>query len=175
MNTIVGFGATLFAPRLLKGLQDQKVKVLHASPGRLRLQCDKWKNNVTARLMIENFASVPLVDKTEVSPVTGSLLLLFKTQTLTQEQFDEIVKTAVESSVAAYNELPSNLNKVMQHSLHTVDIALKRQSGGNIDMDGVLSAMLLFTGIATFPANPAFASSMLYWSYSIIKNQQHPR
>lgn len=171
MNTLVGFGATLFAPRLLQGVQEQKVNVLHASPGRLRLQCDKWKNNIAARLMEERFRSIPLIKNASASSVTGSLLLEFKVPTLTQEQFDAIVQTAVDASVAAYNEMPGNLSKVLNRSLDTVDVTLKKQSGGNLDVDGVLSVLLLFGGITTFPANPAFASSMLYWSYSIIRRQ----
>ena len=44
MSTLVGIGASIIAPKLMSQFRDQKVKVVHAMPGRLRLQCDSWKN-----------------------------------------------------------------------------------------------------------------------------------
>lgn len=169
MNALLGFGATMLAPKLMSGLTDQKVKVVHASPGRVRLQCDKWKNEPTARNLRAVFAGIPIVKDAQSSPVTGSLLLIFHVPTLTEEQFDALVKLAVETSVSTFRELPSSLDTVLQNSVNTVDVTLKKQSGGHVDLDALLSIGLMIGGINTLPLNPAFGSSMLYWAYSLIK------
>lgn len=173
INTFLGFGATLLAPSLMKRMTDQKVTVLHASPGRVRLHCEKWKNGPTARNLETGFGSVPLVKRVSASAITGSLLLEFTNQTLIQEQFDDIVQYAVEISAATYPELPSSLENVLKNSVSTVDHTLKKQSAGNLDLDSILSVVLLFGGMSRIMINPAFGASMLYWSYSLITNKNH--
>lgn len=159
-------------PKLMKGLQDQKVNVRHASPGRVRLQCDKWKNKVTADNLVSVFEAVTIVSKVETSPITGSLLLEFRSETLTAEQFDEIVKTAVETSINTYAELPSSLKSVMKKSVNTIDHTLKKQSGGNIDFESGMSVFLIINGIMRFTTNPVFASTLFYWAYSLIMDDR---
>lgn len=171
MNTIVGFGATMVAPAILKRMTDQKVTVLHASPGRLRLQCDKWKNVPTSTNLEMAFQNSAIVQRSSASPITGSLLLEFRLPTLTQDQFDAIVQYAVEVSAATYQELPSSLDTVLKNSISTVDHTLKRQSAGSLDLDSILSVGLLLGGISRLPVNPAFGASMLYWAYSLITNK----
>lgn len=173
MNALLGFGATMLAPKLMSGLTDQKVHVVHAIPGRVRLQCDKWKNEPTARNLMSVFSGVPIVRNVKASPVTGSLLLEFRVQTITEEQFDALVKLAVETSVSTFQELPSSLDQVLQNTVSTVDVTLKKQSGGHLDLDALLSVGLIVGGINTLAINPAFGSSMLYWAYSLIKKQNH--
>ena len=173
MNTILGFGATLLAPSFMKKMTDQKVTVLHASPGRLRLQCDKWKNEPTSRNLEKGFSRIPLVKRQSASPITGSLLLEFTNPTVTQEQFDEIVQFAVEVSAATYQELPSSLETVLKNSVSTVDHTLKKHSAGSLDLDSLLSVGLLVGGISRLAVNPAFGASMLYWCYSLITNKRH--
>ncbi|REB07222.1 hypothetical protein DVB69_10255 [Sporosarcina sp. BI001-red] len=171
MNTMIGFGATMITPSIFKRMTDQKVTVLHASPGRLRLQCDKWKNVPTSTNLQMAFRKVAIVQRSSASPITGSLLLEFTTPTLTQEQFDTIVQYAVEVSAATYQELPSSLETVLKNTVSTVDHTLKRQSAGSLDLDAILSVALLFGGISKLPVNPAFGASMLYWAYSLITNK----
>lgn len=169
MNALIGFGVTLLAPKLMSGITDHKVQVLHASPGRVRLQCDKWKNEPTARNMENVFAGVPIVANVKASSITGSLLLEFRVPTITQEQFDALVQLAVETSVATYAELPSSLEQILRNSVNTVDVTLKKQTGGHVNLDALLAAGLVIGSVNTFPVNPAFASSMLYWAYSLIR------
>lgn len=171
MNALMGFGATLLAPKLMSGITDQKVKVLHASPGRVRLQCDKWKNEPTARNLMMAFSGLDIVKRADASSITGSLLLEFKVPALTQEQFDALVQKAVETSVMTFQELPSSLDRALHHSVGTLDVTLKKQSGGHLDLDSLLSVGLIIGGINTLPVNPAFAGSMLYWAYSLIRRQ----
>lgn len=172
MNMLVGLGTTMVIPKLMKNLQDQKVNVRHASPGRVRLQCDKWKNEPTARNLVTLFEQMPIVKTVNTSPITGSLLLKFNTETLTAEQFDEIVKSAVETSIETYSELPSNLKTAMRSSVSTVDNTLKKQSGGNVDLESAMSVFLIISGILRVTTNPVFASTLIYWAYSLIMDDR---
>ncbi len=172
MNIFAGLGTTMVIPKLMKKLQDQKVNVLHASPGRVRLQCDKWKNEPTAHNLVLLFENVSIVKNVKTSAITGSLLLEFNTQTLTAEQFDEIVKSAVETSIQTYSELPSTLKSVMRNSVKTVDNTLKKQSGGNLDFESTMSVVLVLSAIMRITTNPVFASTLFYWAYSLIMDDR---
>ena len=168
MNMIVGLGASMLAPKLMSSVKNQKVNVLHATPGRVRLQCDRWKNEATANNLKQVFHTIPLVKEVEASPITGTLLLKFTNQTLTAEQFDGIVQSAVQTSIATYPELQGDLMNILQHVVQTVDTSIKRQSGGKVDIDSLLSVILILSGITKSSTNPAFSASLLYWAYTLI-------
>ncbi len=170
-NTLLGIGLSLAGPKMLSKIQDQKVQVVHALPGRVRLQCSRWKNAKTAKNLESVFKQVPLISKVEASPITGSLLLEFHVSTLTQEQFDSIVQQAVQTSVATYPELQSDLMVILKNVINTIDYTMRKQSGGRLDIDALLSVVLIINGILRMPANPAFSSSLLYWAYTIITNK----
>ena len=70
-----GRGASIIAPKLMSQFRDQKVKVVHAMPGRLRLQCDSWKNDIVAKALSNHVEKHPLILSSEASPITGSLTL----------------------------------------------------------------------------------------------------
>ncbi len=167
-NTLMGIGLSLIGPKVFSKIQDQKVHVVHALPGRVRLQCNRWKNEKTAQNLESVFRRISLVSKAEASPITGSLLLQFHIQTLTQEQFDQIVQQAVQTSVATYPEIESDLMVILKNVINTIDITMRKQSGGKVDVDALLSVVLIINGILRLPANPAFSSSLLYWAYTII-------
>ncbi len=171
LNTLLGIGASFLAPKIMSKVQDQKVNVVHAVPGRVRLQCNKWKNEQTAKNLCSVFQRIPLIRHAEASPVTGSLLLEFTTMSLTQDQFDAIVKKAVETSVATYPEMQAELMGVLKSIVQTVDTTLKKQSGGKLDVDSLLSVSLIIGGVLKMPATPAFSSSLFYWAYTIITNK----
>ncbi|MGN1400799.1 MAG: HMA2 domain-containing protein [Bacillus sp. (in: firmicutes)] len=171
LNTILGIGASLLAPKIMSKVQDQKVNVVHASPGRVRLQCNSWKNEQTAKNLLLVFRGIPLIKHAETSADTGSLLLEFRSSALTQEQFDAIVQKAVETSVATYPEMEAQLMSALRSIIGTIDTTMKKQSGGKLDIDSLLSVTLIISGVLKLPANPAFSSSLLYWAYTIITNK----
>ncbi|MGN1386346.1 MAG: HMA2 domain-containing protein [Bacillus sp. (in: firmicutes)] len=168
LNTIVSIAATMVAPKLMANLKDQKVTVVHAIPGRVRLQCNKWKNEPTARNLVKVFKSFPIVKKVEASPITGSLTLQFHIETMTQEQFNEIVQTAVDTSVATYPEMQADLMSILKNVVKTVDNTIKKESSGKADVASLLSVVLIINGVLKMPMNPTFSSSLLYWAYTII-------
>ena len=168
MNSIVSMGAAIFAPKLMEKIQHQKVTVVHAIPGRVRLQCNRWKNEQTAENLVKVFRNFAVVKNVKASAITGSLVLEFYVKTLTQEQFDHIVKSAVETSVATYPELEADLMVILKNVIQTIDNTMKKQSGGKLDITSLLSVVLIINGILKLPMNPTFSSSLLYWAYTII-------
>ena len=174
MNTMLGIGASLLAPKMMSLVQDQKVVVVHAIPGRVRLRCDKWKNQQTVDNLIAVFQRIPLIKNVQASPVSGSLLLEFNIEKITQNQFDELVAKAVQTSIATYPELQSDLMSILKNVISTINVTIQKQSGGRIDVDSLLSLLLIINGFMKLPTNPAFSSSLLYWAYTII-NSNHER
>jgi hypothetical protein len=76
----------------------QKVNIVHAIPGRLRLQCNQWKNDKVSHSLELNFREHSLVDRVSVSSITGTLLLELKIKYLTKVQFNQLVQLAVDAS-----------------------------------------------------------------------------
>lgn len=52
-------------------LTNQKVQVVHAGIGRVRLQCDKWKNKPTAKNLEAALSGLPIIREVEASPITA--------------------------------------------------------------------------------------------------------
>lgn len=171
IQTLVGLGASILAPSIMKRLKDQKVQVVHAMPGRVRLQSDHWKEEKIALALEEHFRQLSLVKSVKASGITGSLLLEFQTPHLTPEQFDELVQMAVHISTQAYGDIDSKMKKSMRKGVHTVDHMIKKQTGGKADFESLMAAWLLFKGATGFAANPAFASSLLYWAYTLMTKE----
>jgi hypothetical protein len=76
----------------------QKVNIVHAIPGRIRLQCNQWKNDKVSHSLEVNFREHSLVDRVSVSPITGTLLLELKVKYLTKVQFNQLVQHAVDNA-----------------------------------------------------------------------------
>lgn len=51
LPTVIGLGVSFIAPKIMSQFRDQKIKVLHAMPGRLRIQCDSWKHRIIAHAL----------------------------------------------------------------------------------------------------------------------------
>jgi hypothetical protein len=172
ISSLVGLGASLLAPKILSQINDQKVEVVHAMPGRVRLKCDRWKDPVVAAHLEQTFSHLGIVKHVSASPITGSLLIEFFVPSLTTEQFDELVKLAVNTSVNAFPHVEAQLMKTMKNTVSSVDGLIKKRTSGKADIDSLLSLFLLIYGTVGFSANPAFSSSLLYWSYTIITKEK---
>jgi hypothetical protein len=167
IQTLVGLGASLAASSVMKRLKDQKVQVLHAMPGRVRLQSDHWKEEKITKALEEKFSTIPIVRYVKASGVTGSLLLEFTIKHLTREQFDKLVQLAVQTSIQMYPYIDSKLKTYMKKGINSIDHLIKKQTGGKTDFESLLIVWLLFKGTTGFAKNPAFASSLLYWAYTL--------
>ena len=171
MSTIVGIGASLVAPKVMSHFRDQKVKVVHAMPGRLRLQCDSWKNDLVANALSNNIEKYPLILNAEASPITGSLTLKFVVPHISQQELDEIMQLIVQTASDALLYTDAKLMRGMQKTLSLVDIGIKKQTNGFADFDSLFVLFLLGKGIHAFSNAPAFSASLFYWAYTIIKGK----
>ena len=50
---------SLVTPKIMSQFRDQKIKVVHAMPGRLRIQCDSWKDDTVAKALSKNVEKYP--------------------------------------------------------------------------------------------------------------------
>lgn len=171
MSSIVGIGASLIAPKLMSQFRDQKIKVVHAMPGRLRLQCDSWKNEIVAKSLNDKIVKSPIVLSSKASHITGSLLLIFKVPQISQQQLDELIQFIVETASDALLLTDATLMRGMQNTLGMVDKGIKKQTNGFADFDSLFVLFLLGKGIHAFSNTPAFSASLFYWAYSIIKQK----
>lgn len=151
--------------------RDQKIKVLHAMPGRLRIQCDSWKHRVIAHALTEEVNKHPLILTSSASDITGSLLLHFVVPHINQEELDEIMDYIVQIASNAILEKDAVLMNGMTNTVDFIDKGIKKQTNGLVDFDSLFILFLLGKGIQTFGNAPAFSASLFYWSYSIIKNK----
>ncbi|WP_028403025.1 HMA2 domain-containing protein [Ectobacillus panaciterrae] len=172
ISTVLGFGASLFAPKLLSQFRDQKIQIIHAMPGRLRMQCDKWKDAIVAQCLEKEIVNETLVLTCKASSVTGSLLIEFIVPHISEQELDELMKRIVTVTSEAVLHTEAKMMKTMQQTLQVVDRGIKRQTNGFADFDSLFVLFLLGKGIHSFKRAPAFAASLLYWSYTIIKNKE---
>jgi hypothetical protein len=167
----MGIGASLFAPKIMSQFRDQKVKVIHAMPGRLRIQCDNWKNDIVAKTLDEKVQSHPLILTSKTSPITGSLTLEFVVPHINQEELDDLLQFIVQTASDALLYTDATLMRGMQKTLDTVDIGIKKQTNGFADFDSLFVLFLLGKGIHGFSNAPAFSANLFYWAYTIVKRR----
>ncbi|MCM3766434.1 HMA2 domain-containing protein [Neobacillus niacini] len=172
MSTIIGLGASLVAPKIMSQFRDQKVKVLHAMPGRLRLQSDSWKNEIVAKALSNQIVKSPLVLSSQASAITGSLTLHFVVPHISQQELDDLLQFIVQTASDALLNADAALMRGMQKTLGIVDTGIKRQTNGFADFDSLFVLFLLGKGIHAFSNTPAFSASLFYWAYSIIKQKE---
>ena len=171
MSTIVGIGASIITPKLMAQFRDQKVKVVHAMPGRLRLQCDSWKNDIVATALSNHVKKHPLISTSKASPITGSLTLEFVVPHISQQELDELMQFIVQTASDARLYADATLMRGMQNTLGFIDKGIKKQTNGFADFDSLFVLLLFGKGIHMFSSAPAVSSSLFYWAYTIIKGK----
>jgi len=140
-------------------------------PGRLRLQCDKWKYKIVAEHLEKELVKNPLILTCKASEVTGSLLIEFVVPSITQQELDELMKTIVTIASESLLHTDAKIMTTMQSTLQLVDRGLKRQTSGLADFDSLFVLFLLGKGLQSFATAPAFSANLLYWAYTIVKNK----
>ncbi len=163
---------SLITPKVMSQFRDQKIKVVHAMPGRLRIQCDSWKNEIVANALSKNVEKYPLILSSEASPITGSLTLEFVIPHISQQELDELMQFIVQTASDALLYTDATLMKGMQKTLGIVDKGIKRQTNGFADFDSLFVLFLLGKGIHAFSNTPAFSSSLFYWAYTHNKRKR---
>jgi hypothetical protein len=169
-STLLGLGAYIIAPKLLGKLREQKIQVIHAAPGRLRLQNQRWKNEQTAVYIEKALTGHPLIETCRVSPITGSLVLEFANPYLQQAELDEIFQLVTDVTIESFAVTNDKLMNTVRGSFERINGNVKKTTNGYASVDSLLLVYFVFQGIRSFPANPAFASSLFYWAYTVLKN-----
>ncbi|RBW68760.1 HMA2 domain-containing protein [Bacillus taeanensis] len=172
LSSFLGLGASFAAAKLMKNIQHHNVQVLHAMPGRVRLQCDRWKDAEITKALEEALEAKNIVRAVRANPVTGTLVLEFKVQHLSAEEFDELIQHAVQTTTETYGQIDSKVTKTMRGAVNRVDENIKKQTAGTVDIDALLILLLVGKGISGFKGNPAFSSSLLYWAYNLLQKER---
>lgn len=167
----MGIGLSLVTPKIMSQFRDQKIKVVHAMPGRLRLQCDSWKDDTVADALSNHVENYPLILSAKASPITGSLTMEFIVPHISQQELDELIQFIVQTASDAILHTDAKLMRGFQNTLGTVDKGIKRQTNGLVDFDSLFVLFLLVKGVHSFGHSLAFSSSLLYWAYTIIKGK----
>jgi hypothetical protein len=168
----LGMAGSIIGSRLFSNYSTQKVHVVHAMPGRIRIQCDQWKSKEVAQSIKSAFSGHSLVSQTNVSPVTGSLLLEFNVPHLTKEQLDQIIQHAVNASVSAYPRKKSDLLKSLKGVVKKVDGTIKTKTFGKADLNSILILFLFGKGLSVLKRNPSFAVGLLLWAYGLLTREE---
>jgi hypothetical protein len=172
ISSLPGIVASLAGSRLLSTYSTQKVNVVHAMPGRIRLQSNQWKSKEVSQSLESSFRVNPLVQQVSASPVTGSLLLEFKVLHLTPEQFDQLVQEAVKASVNAYPYQEATLMKSLKKTVNSIDRRIKTKTFGRADLNSLLILFLLGKGLWNFKRNPSFSIGLLLWAYGLLTREE---
>src|SRR5699024_5985590 len=148
MNSLLSLGLmTLGMKGYKQVIKTQNIEVKYANSYRLRLQSNRWKNNEIHSYVKEKMAECPLVEQVSGSPAVGSLLFLFKKETLTEVEFKKFMDRLAEMTDASYEEVPiTALNRVYDEKIKA-DHLLKRSSMGWIDIDTVVVGLAAYQGI----------------------------
>lgn len=162
---------SLVVPKIMSQFREQKIKVVHAMPGRLRIQCVSWKDDTVANALNKNLKKYPLVLSAKASPITGSLTIEFFMPHISQQELDELMQFIVQTTSDALLQTDAKLMKGMQKTIGTVDKGIKRQTNGLADFDSLFVLFLLLKGAHSFSNSPTFSSSLFYWAYTIIKGK----
>ncbi|OEH85238.1 hypothetical protein BHU72_06440 [Desulfuribacillus stibiiarsenatis] len=164
---------TAVGTNALSNFSNIKVNVVHASPGRLRLQSPTWKNKQVADKLVETFGKHPLVMKVTASHITGSLLLEFHQPHITQEQFNSLMDSAVVGSVKGFKAKEADVMKVMRKTINHVDHFIKSKTLGISDIASIIVITLIVSSVVSIRGNnPGAGYRNLLWAYRMIKGEE---
>lgn len=167
----MGIGASLLAPKIMSQFRDQNVKVMHAMPGRLRIQCDNWKNPIVASILSKKVEHHPLILTANASHITGSVTLEFNVPHISQQELDNILHSIVQIASDAMLCIDATLMRGMKKTMDTLDVGIKKQTNGFVDFDSLFVMFLLGKALHGFSSAPTFSASLFYWAYSIVKGK----
>ncbi|KAA9030616.1 HMA2 domain-containing protein [Niallia endozanthoxylica] len=169
-STILGLGAYLVIPKVVGKLREQKIQVIHAIPGRLRLQNNRWKDQQIGAYLEKALQKHPLIKSCRATPITGSLTLEFTTPYLQQEDLDHIFQIITDTTIESFSHTKDKALQTMSSLFNGVNKNAKKMTNGYASIDSMMIVYFMFQGLRSFPTNPAFASSLFYWAYTVLKN-----
>lgn len=154
---------------IMKNISTLNIQVLHAMPGRIRLQCPAWKSEAVAERLADSLRRHSLVEQASVSPITGSLLVHFTQQHLGQRQFDKFMELVVKQTTVAMEQEASSATILMSRIINSVDSRLKIATNGTFDLPSLFGIALATLAVKGFRSNRANSLQQFFWVYRLLR------
>jgi len=153
----------------MKSICKLNIRVLHAMPGRVRLQCNAWKSNSVAEELTNALRGYSLVESANISPVTGSLLLHFTQKHLNQKQFDGVMDLLVKLTTAGIEKEVSISTLLMGRIINRLDTQVKISTNGICDLVFLFIIALTTQAVRGFSSNRGSSLQQLFWVYRLLR------
>lgn len=141
------------------------IRVVHAIPGRIRLKIQKLKNDpASAKEVVARLRKLPGIDRVEVNPVTGSVVVSYGGGTSGSEEITPGLSEAFGSTLfpgidptelrrqlshrGNGSASPTPLANRIQRFLGGIDHGVGRASRGTIDLRVLVPVALFCAGLA---------------------------
>lgn len=167
LGSVLSFGVS----KLLSKQTTLNISVKHAIPGRIRLQCERWKDQEIVEVLEEIMSKHPLIRDCTASSITGSLLLEFKKEYLTESEFNQVLKRATSATVKGFSTKEADALKVMKKVVNKVDGTIKSKSLGVIDLKSLIILSLVVKGVLALKNNPEESGRQLIWAYRFLAGE----
>lgn len=168
---IIGSTLSYLASKFLAGQTSLNINIKHAMPGRVRLQCDRWKDSNVTSVLAAHLRAHPLVSECTVSSITGSLLLILNKEYLSEKEFDHILKTATSASVEGFTLKEADTIRLMKKAVQSVNRAVKAKTLGTVDLKSVIVVTLVGKGVLAMRTNPAECGRNLLLAYRLLDGE----
>jgi hypothetical protein len=99
-------------------------------------------------------------------------VLEFTIPYLQQTELDELLQLVTDVTVESFAVTNDKLMNTMRGTFNRINENVKKTTNGYTSIDSLLIVYFMFQGIRSFPVNPAFASSLFYWAYTVLKNSE---
>ena len=91
---------------------------------------------------------------------------------LAARRLDNILQLVTDSTIESFSYTHDKALQTMGGLFNGVNQNVKKMSNGYASIDSMMIIYFIFQGIRSFPVNPAFASSLFYWAYTVLKNSE---
>jgi hypothetical protein len=133
--------------------------IAHASTGRLRIKIPSQKGNLAVlKSQGDQVAACPGILSVEVNPLTGSMLFLHQTTITAISEYarsHELFTLQEQSRYPTAN--PANFRRDIGQTFKNVDRQVQTMTSGELDLGGLVIAVLVGTGVMQILAGNAAA------------------
>jgi hypothetical protein len=156
--------------------------IAHVTDGRIRLKVPARKHDAEFFSRLEAFlGGVPGIDRVEVNPLTGSVLVIHTLKLTSREDLDLLASSSQLSemfTLASCDSSPvtphrASLAQAMATSLAAMNSQIKGLTGGVVDVPTLAIVGLLAIGIRQLRAGVVYipAVTALWYASSLLKDQ----
>jgi hypothetical protein len=158
--------------------------IAHVIPGRVRFKVPAKKHDADFFSRLRNFlGSLPGVERVEVNPLTGSVLVLHRLNLTSREDLELLAASSEMSGLfrlaLQHSEIapprPVSLARSLATSAATLNERIKGLTGGIVDVPTLAIAGLVAVSIRQMREGVVFipAITALWYASSLLKDQLH--